>query len=50
MTEKNAIPESIEIRGARVHNLKSVDGGEIVAAGTPEAIRRNPRSVTGRYL
>ena len=27
-----------------------VDGGEIVAAGTPEAIRRNPRSVTGRYL
>ena len=25
MTEKNAIPESIEIRGARVHNLKSVD-------------------------
>ena len=25
MTEKNAIPENIEIRGARVHNLKSVD-------------------------
>ena len=25
-------------------------GGEIVAQGTPAAIRRNPRSVTGRYL
>ncbi|MBO5495913.1 MAG: excinuclease ABC subunit UvrA, partial [Oscillospiraceae bacterium] len=26
------------------------DGGEIVAAGTPEEIRATPRSVTGRYL
>ncbi len=26
------------------------EGGEIVATGTPEAIRDNPRSVTGRYL
>ena len=26
------------------------DGGEIVAAGTPEEIRANARSVTGRYL
>ena len=26
------------------------DGGEIVAIGTPEEIRANPRSVTGRYL
>ena len=25
-------------------------GGRIVAAGTPEEIRRNPESVTGRYL
>ena len=25
-------------------------GGEIVAAGTPEEIKRNPRSITGRYL
>ena len=25
-------------------------GGQIVAQGTPAAIRRNPRSVTGRYL
>jgi len=25
-------------------------GGEIVAAGTPEEIRRNARSVTGRYI
>ncbi len=30
--------------GAGVH------GGEIVAAGTPEEIKRNPRSLTGRYL
>jgi excinuclease ABC subunit A len=27
-----------------------VDGGEIVATGTPENIKDNPRSVTGRYL
>ena len=27
-----------------------VDGGEIVATGTPENIKGNPRSVTGRYL
>lgn len=27
-----------------------VEGGEIVACGTPEAIKHNPRSVTGRYL
>ena len=26
------------------------DGGEIVATGTPEEVRANPRSVTGRYL
>ena len=26
------------------------DGGEIVATGTPEAVKDNPRSVTGRYL
>ena len=26
------------------------DGGKIVAIGTPEEIRANPRSVTGRYL
>jgi len=26
------------------------DGGRIVAAGTPEQIRRTPESVTGRYL
>ena len=26
------------------------DGGEIVAVGTPEEVRRSPRSVTGRYL
>ena len=25
-------------------------GGEIVAAGTPEQVRENPRSITGRYL
>ena len=25
-------------------------GGEIVAAGTPAQVRRNPRSITGRYL
>jgi excinuclease ABC subunit A len=25
-------------------------GGEIVAAGTPEQIARNPKSHTGRYL
>lgn len=25
-------------------------GGEIVAEGTPEALARNPRSITGRYL
>ena len=25
-------------------------GGEIVAAGTPEQVRGNPRSITGRYL
>jgi excinuclease ABC subunit A len=30
--------------GAGVH------GGEIVAEGTPEEVRRNPRSLTGRYL
>ncbi len=27
-----------------------VEGGRIVAAGTPEAIARNPASLTGRYL
>jgi len=27
-----------------------VEGGEIVATGTPEEIRENPGSVTGRYL
>ncbi len=26
------------------------DGGEITASGTPDEIRNNPRSVTGRYL
>ena len=26
------------------------EGGEVVATGTPEAVKRNPRSVTGRYL
>ncbi|MBO5556026.1 MAG: excinuclease ABC subunit UvrA, partial [Oscillospiraceae bacterium] len=26
------------------------DGGEVVAVGTPEDIRQNPRSLTGRYL
>ena len=26
------------------------DGGEIVAAGTPEEIRNSPESITGRYL
>jgi len=26
------------------------DGGRIVAAGTPEEIRQNAESVTGRYL
>ena len=26
------------------------EGGQIVAAGTPEELRRQPRSVTGRYL
>ncbi|MDO4867954.1 MAG: excinuclease ABC subunit UvrA [Clostridia bacterium] len=26
------------------------DGGEIVAVGTPEEVRSNPQSVTGRYL
>ena len=26
------------------------DGGQIVASGTPEEIRRDPRSITGRYL
>jgi excinuclease ABC subunit A len=26
------------------------DGGRIVAAGTPERIRENTRSVTGAYL
>ena len=25
-------------------------GGEIIAAGTPDDIARNPRSVTGKYL
>jgi excinuclease ABC subunit A len=25
-------------------------GGEVVAAGTPEQIARNPKSYTGRYL
>ena len=25
-------------------------GGEIVAAGTPAQVARNPRSITGRYL
>jgi len=27
-----------------------VEGGEVVACGTPEEIKNNPRSVTGRYL
>ena len=27
-----------------------VSGGEIIAAGTPDDIARNPRSVTGKYL
>lgn len=27
-----------------------VNGGEIVAAGTPEAVAANPRSFTGAYL
>ena len=52
------IPDNIEIRGARVHNLKNVDmgpgggkmGGRIVACGTPEEIRNNANSITGRYL
>ncbi len=26
------------------------DGGLIVAEGTPEEIRANPRSITGRYI
>jgi excinuclease ABC subunit A len=26
------------------------EGGRIVAAGTPEEIRENPQSVTGRYI
>ena len=26
------------------------DGGRIVAAGTPEEVRRTPESVTGRYI
>jgi excinuclease ABC subunit A len=30
--------------GAGVH------GGEIIAEGTPEEVRKNPRSLTGRYL
>ncbi|MFH1100560.1 MAG: excinuclease ABC subunit UvrA [Methanobacteriota archaeon] len=30
--------------GAGIH------GGKIIAAGTPKAIERNPRSLTGRYL
>lgn len=25
-------------------------GGQIVAAGTPEQVRENPRSITGKYL
>ena len=32
------------IPGAGVH------GGEVVAQGTPEQVRRNPASLTGRYL
>ena len=27
-----------------------VEGGEIVAVGTPEDVAREPRSFTGRYL
>jgi excinuclease ABC subunit A len=26
------------------------DGGEIVACGTPDDIRNDPRSITGRFI
>lgn len=54
--------KNIEVRGARVHNLKSVDvniplgqivgiaGGKIIAVGTPEDVSNNQDSVTGRFI
>ena len=30
--------------------LGGEEGGEIVAEGTPEEIKNNPNSITGRYL
>lgn len=42
------------IRGAKVHNLKNIGMdiplGTIAARSTPEDIRANTGSITGRYL
>ena len=59
-TDERVVPDEVvaltTLRGK--HEIEAMllgpgggwEGGRIVAAGTPEEIRANPESITGRYL